>query len=205
MEPTRMPSYVAFADGRAVASGDLPTVAAAVRTLMDSSEPGTIHVFDAVTSECVDLDLRGSVADVLARLPHAESGTSADAPEPPSAAVSERRAPGRPKLGVVAREVTLLPRHWEGLASQPGGASVTLRKLVETARRDSAGEDAKRAAREAAYRFMTLVAGNEAGYEEATRALFADDRARFEASTGTWPADVRAHALTLAAVALDGE
>ena len=102
-------------------------------------------------------------------------------------------------LGVVAREVTLLPRHWEWLAHQPGGASVALRKLVEAARRDPGGKDRVRQAREAAYRFMSALAGNEAGFEEAARALFAGRRVDFETHVGRWPKDVREHAVRLAA------
>jgi hypothetical protein len=108
------------------------------------------------------------------------------------------RGPGRPKLGVVAREVTLLPRHWEWLGRQPGGASVALRKLVEDARRANGGKDRIREAREAAYRFMSAMAGNEPGFEEATRALFAGARGAFEANVAGWPHDVKAHARRLA-------
>jgi hypothetical protein len=115
--------------------------------------------------------------------------------EPPAL---EKRQPGRPKLGVVAREVTLLPRHWQWLNAQPGGASVTLRKLVELARRSTRDSDRARQAQEAAYRFMTAMAGNEPGYEEATRALFAADRERYEALIRNWPMDVRTYATALA-------
>ena len=115
-----------------------------------------------------------------------------------------RRAPlatvaSRPKLGVIAREVTLLPRHWEWLSSQPGGASVALRKLVEEARRANAGRDRIRQAQEAAYRFVSVLAGNLPGFEEACRALFAGDAARFDSLVQGWPAGVRNHAQRLAA------
>ncbi len=73
---------------------------------------------------------------------------------------AEPRGRGRPKLGVVAREVTLLPRHWDWLNAQPGGASVALRKLVEQARRANGDADRARAAREAAYHFMSAMAGD---------------------------------------------
>ena len=114
------------------------------------------------------------------------------------AQLTQLRGPGRPKLGVVPREVTLLPRHWEWLGAQPGGASVALRKLVEQARRSSGGEDRIRLARESAYRFLTAIAGNLGGFEEALRALFAGERARFEAETVAWPGGVRDYALGLA-------
>jgi hypothetical protein len=106
---------------------------------------------------------------------------------------------------VVAREVTLLPRHWEWLGSQPGGASVTLRKLVDEARRVNQGRDGLRRAREVLYRFISVMAGNAPDFEEATRALFAGDRARFEAFTRAWPTDVRSHALRLGAPAFNDQ
>jgi hypothetical protein len=123
------------------------------------------------------------------------SAQGASAPEPP-------RGPGRPKLGVVAREVTLLPRHWEWLNAQPGGASVALRKLVEEARRQNGEKDRVRRARETAYRFMAAMAGNYESFEEAARALFAGDRPRFATMIAAWPQDIRDHATKLAAEGL---
>ena len=99
---------------------------------------------------------------------------------------------------MIGREVTLLPRHWEWLNSQPGGASVTLRKLVEEARRTLAGKERRRRAQDSAYRFMTAMAGDLPGYEEACRALFAADSARFASEVVAWPQDVREHARMLA-------
>jgi uncharacterized protein len=154
-----------------------------------------IVIFDDLTGRSLDLDLRGSDADVLARLArNSEPGKTSEAAAP----TSEPRGRGRPKLGVVAREVTLLPRHWEWLNAQPGGASVALRKLVEQARRASGEADRARAAREAAYHFMSAMAGNLPGFEEATRALFADDRRRMAGHIATWPADIRDHVVKLA-------
>src|SRR5262249_53954023 len=143
-----------------------------------------VLVFADSTGRVVDLDLRGTTAAVRERyaLP---------------AHASQRRR-GRPKLGVVAREVTLLPRHWEWLAGQPGGASVALRKLVEAARHHAVSADRKREAQEKTYHFLSAMAGNERGFEEAARALFAGDAAHFHRHTSTWPADVRAYALALA-------
>jgi hypothetical protein len=134
----------------------------------------------------VDFDLSGGPEALSARLAPPE-----DAP----------RGRGRPKLGVVAREVTLLPRHWDWLASQPGGASVALRKLVEAARRESEGPDRVRAAREAAYRFASAIGGDLPDFEEAMRALFAGDDAGFEGRIQTWPADIAAQLRTYAAEA----
>ncbi len=195
MLPTSETTCIAFAeDAGRIASGSLRDVARAVKEALDRDGSARVLVFDAASSYPIELDLRGSVEDVIDRLP-APAETSAGEED----AAPEKRGPGRPKLGVVAREVTLLPRHWDWLASQPGGASVTLRKLVEAARKDNARADEIRVARESTYRFASAMAGNEPGFEEAMRALFAGDRERFEAETATWPPDVRAHALDLAA------
>jgi uncharacterized protein len=142
----------------------------------------SLLIFDDSTGSQIDFDLRESADVPAASLPKSPSS---------SAGGEGARSPGRPKLGVVPREVTLLPRHWDWLAKQPGGASVTLRKLVDNARRENADPENTRTARERAYRFMSAMAGNLSGFEEATRALFAGDRARFEKLTGEWPDDVR--------------
>ena len=185
---------IAFHGHRRVAKGTLAEVALATKRLVDAEDPAGILLFDALSSEPLEIDFRGTEDEVLARLP--QPGPAAG---PEEAGESDApRAPGRPRLGVVAREVTLLPRQWEWLASRPGGASVTLRKLVEAARKASADEDRRTAARESAFRFMNAMGGNEEGFEEACRALFAPDRSRFEAALAAWPPDVRDHALALA-------
>jgi uncharacterized protein len=187
-------AYVAFDGDRRIAGGNLRDVARAAKEVLDRRKDAAILVFDGVTSGPVDIDFRGTVADVQARLPE-----TADAPATTEDALpSTPRGPGRPKLGVIAREVTLLPRHWDWLAQQSGGASVALRRLVEDARRS--GEDIHRIrqAQEAAYRFMSAMAGNKPHYEDAIRTLYANDRARFEKLIAAWPADVRDHALALA-------
>ncbi len=160
-----------------------------------SDAAASIVIFDDASGRSLDLDLRGSERDIVARLPQPApnpegSAEDVSAPEP--------RGRGRPKLGVVAREVTLLPRHWEWLGVQPGGASVALRKLVEAARRASGDLDRSRAARDAAYHFMSAMAGNLPGFEEASRALFADDRRQFVALIAGWPGDIRDHIVKLA-------
>jgi uncharacterized protein len=183
----------AFEGTHCIASGDLQQVALKTKEVIDRGERAPVLIFDDLTSELVEVDFRGTADDVLRRL---TPTTSTPAPEPEAP-----RRPGRPKLGVVAREVTLLPRHWDWLNSQPGGASVALRKLVEEARRTNQGKDRIRRAQEAAYRFVSAMAGNEPGFEEAIRALFAGDRGRFEEWIGPWPADIRDHAKKLAIAA----
>jgi len=189
---------IAFAGARRIAAGALAQVAVKAKAAVDRGGREPVLLFDAATSEPIDLDFRGTVADLLKRLA-ASTGPAAGSAAPEKDAP---RGPGRPKLGVVAREVTLLPRHWEWLNDQPGGASVALRKLVEQARRDPEGRDRVRQSQEAAYRFMSAMAGDRPGFEEATRALFGGDRRRFNRLVKSWPADIRDHAKALAAVAL---
>lgn len=187
----------AFEGVRRIAGGSLADVALIVKQAIDRDGSEPVLVFDDTTGRVIDLDLRGTAEEVRSRL-------AGSAPEPPAQlGGGSPRRPGRPKLGVVPREVTLLPRHWEWLNSQPGGASVALRKLVEEARRTNAAKDRARQAHEAAYRFITAMAGNEPGYEEATRALFAGDTAGFESHSRSWPSDIRDHARRLFLTGLD--
>jgi uncharacterized protein len=184
----------AFKGARWIAAGELADVALKAKTAVDKGEQ--VLIFNDITSESIEVDFRGSAEEVLQRLAQMETKQATAVSETP-------RGPGRPKLGVVAREITLLPRHWDWLSAQPGGASVALRKLVEEARRANEGKDRVRQSQEAAYRFMSTMAGDRPGFEEATRALFAGHRDRFDQLIEPWPKDVRYHARKLAADALD--
>lgn len=175
---------IAFAGTELLAKGELVEVVRAVKAALDSGSDRSIALLDASTSKPVEINFTGTEEEVLQRIPRAPG-----------------RSAGRPKLGVIAREVTLLPRHWEWLSKQPGGASVALRKLVEHASRDAREADTMREARDAAYRFMHELMGDAAGFEEASRTLFAGDGERFAAQVADWPGDVRAHVLELAAPA----
>ncbi|WP_315740651.1 MULTISPECIES: DUF2239 family protein [unclassified Bradyrhizobium] len=184
-----MDTFTAFAGQTRVAAGPLPKVALVLKHAAPGTEP--IVIFSDRTGQPIDLDLRGSDREILARLP-VEAGAAANQ------GPSEPRGRGRPKLGVVAREVTLLPQHWDWLNAQPGGASVALRKLVHDARRASGDTDRAREARDAAYHFMSGIGSNLPQFEEASRALFAGDLGRFAALIADWPADIRDHAVALA-------
>src|SRR6266852_2343433 len=187
--------FTAFLGHQRLVSGPLAEVALAVLKASQSAAAEPIVIFDDANGRPIDLDLRGTEREIVARLPQPASNTETPAED---LSASEPRGRGRPKLGVVAREVTLLPRHWDWLGAQPGGASVALRKLVEEARRASGDRDRSRAARDAAYHFMSVMAGNLARFEEASRALFADDRRRFVELIAGWPDDVRDHIVWLA-------
>ena len=192
--PDRLPGHTAFEGHHKILSGPLPDVALAVKRRLGGGTNGRILIYDDTTGRDVDIDTRGTDEEVVARL--AQTAPSAESPGGP-------RPRGRPRLGVIAREVTLLPRHWDWLSTQPGGASVALRKLVEEARRGSGTRDRRRQARDAAYHFMSSMAGDFPGFEEAARALYTNDRPRFLRHVDEWPEDVRSHALRLVATGGD--
>lgn len=202
MDQPESASCAAFEGGTCIASGDLLEVAREVKTALERKKgPSSVLIFDDFTGEPVEIDFRGTVDEVLRRLPQ---------PVPPPLPSEEPqdqapRGPGRPKLGVVSREVTLLPRHWEWLNAQPGGASVTLRKLVEQARLAGKERERARLAQEAAYRFMSAMCGDLPGFEEATRALFAGDGPKFRRETEAWPPDLCEFARKLARPAFSEE
>ncbi len=191
----------AFEGSRCIATGALTDVALAAKSAVDrgaaSPAPTPVLIFANASSEVIELDWRGTEAEFAARLarvlPDVVAETNALPLGDPEATPETPRGPGRPRLGVIAREVTLLPRHWQWLGTQPGGASVALRRLVEVARRSSEVTDRVRQASAVGYKFMATLAGHEPGFEEASRALFAADQARFEALITTWPIDVQTH------------
>lgn len=195
----------AFEGSRCIATGTLLEVAVLAKSAIDAAAhnplAATVLIFNDATSQVIELDWRGSVEAFKARLAQLPASTNASDSAIPTAEITptEDELPfaakgrGRPKLGVVPREVTLLPRHWEWLATQTGGASVALRKLVEVARRTSEVKDRVQRASGVGYKFMSTMAGHEVGFEEASRALFAGDQASFEAITAEWPTDVQVH------------
>lgn len=187
-------TYTSFDGHRRLATGTLQVNALAIKRALEQGTTHAVLLFDDATGRTVEVDTRGSDAEVLERLRPAADTAPVTAPQEDAAP----RGRGRPKLGVVAREVTLLPRHWEWLAQQPGGASVTLRKLVEAAKRANSDKDHSRKAHERAYHFMVAIAGDLPGFEEATRALFANDAAALQTQISQWPTDVQTHTMTLA-------
>ena len=197
MDRSSATTWIAFNRSKCIAVGTPEEVAAKAKTWVDRHAQPSLLIFDATTSQPVELDLRGTRAAVLDRVPIAPIAPTAAAARPSEGPPTDARRPGRPRLGVVAREVTLLPRHWAWLAGQSGGASVALRKLVEHASRSSQRADALRAACESAYRFMSAMAGDEPGFEEAARALFHGNIEAASQHMAPWPADVRKHAVRL--------
>jgi hypothetical protein len=163
-----MTTLTAFLGDAIIARGDAAELARLLRQRGADAQP--VRIFEDESGRVTDLDLREAAA-------------------PAAAAAPASPVRGRPRLGVVPREVTLLPRHWDWLARQRGGASAALRRLVEEASKAAATPEARR---DAAYRFMSDMCGDRPGYEEALRALYRGDRERFDALIGAWPEDVRA-------------
>lgn len=181
------PTYTSFAGSRRIAHGSLAETVRRTKLRLDKGIDATVLVFEDQTGQQVDFDWRGTPDEVVERLDRHPHLARSDAPP------ARRSGPGRPKLGVVSREVSLLPRHWTWLGEQPGGASAALRRLVDDARKRTPIADRRRRAREAASRFLSAMAGDRRGFEEATRALFAGDRERLAALMAPWPADIRSH------------
>ena len=181
------PTYTAFAGQDKIASGPLEGVLGEIKRRPQRRSGPMVLIFEDQTGRQVDFDLRGSLEEVLARACPARSG------------------PGRPRLGVVSREVSLLPRHWEWLEQQPNGVSAALRRLVDEARNRDPEKQRARLATDATYRFMSAMAGDLPGFEEASRALYAGRRARFEHLIGAWHPDIRAHVQRLAEDAFNAE
>lgn len=185
------PSFTSFDGWKRIAYGNLETKALAVKRAMESGSSGSILISNDHTGCVLEIDTRRTDAEALARL-HKESPNDA-VKESESVEADQSsfqpRGRGRPKLGVIAREVALLPRRWDSLSAQSGGASVALCKLVE---------EAKRRTQECAYKFMSAMAGDMAGFKESTRALFAGDSHKFIQLVAEWPGDVRDYALALA-------
>ncbi|PCJ24544.1 MAG: hypothetical protein COA96_09095 [SAR86 cluster bacterium] len=182
-------SITAFQDEAKLASGLPWDIALVVRdAIAADTDDSTFLCFDDHSGAFVDLDLSGTDADITSRVK----------PEKRQAAPEAKAKPGRPKLGVVSKEVTLLPRHWDWLGQQSGGASATLRKLVEAARKTNTGTQRARQAKAATDNFMRAMLGEQPDYEDAARALYRGEEARFCTLIKNWPGDLRDHALLLA-------
>ncbi len=179
-------THTAFAGDRHIASGPLRIVLLKTKARLDAGERDPVLLFEDSTGKQVDFDFRGTSDEVVAR----------------AMPVLPPPGPGRPKLGVVSREVSLLPRHWDWLDAQPNGISAAIRRLVEDAKKRDPRKERARMATEAASRVMTALAGDRPGFEEAARALFARDRKRFDELIRPWPKDIRKHLQRLLAPAM---
>ncbi|GGX21124.1 DUF2239 family protein [Undibacterium macrobrachii] len=191
-----MKNYTVFCEDRVPKAGTLEEVALYLKEQTDAQElfQGQFQVIDDHLGDAIDLDLSGSKLAVKERYTNYEKLVEPTNEEKQP----ESRSRGRPKLGVVSREVTLLPRHWDWLALQPGGASVALRKLIDEARKQSGSEDQMRAMQERTYKAMSHIAAHLPNYEDALRALFALDQAKFLQMIEAWPVDYKNYLIRLA-------
>jgi uncharacterized protein len=173
-------TYTAFEGSKKLFSGSLAEIVLKIKKRIGKADHSSVVIFSDSTGKTIDFNFQGSERDVERRL---------------EIFVDEKRTkesvgPGRPKLGVVSREVSLLPRHWEWLASQSGGASATLRNLIEEAKKKSAAGSQVKQAQERTYKIMHAVAGDFRGFEEALRALYKKDQKMFLEIIVTWPKDI---------------
>ena len=181
-------TYTAFDGTTRLFRGTFQEVVLKVKERLGRAENSSVLIFSNNTGKTMDFNFQGNVKDTLKRL---EKFVSTQEPGPIS-------GPGRPKLGVISREVSLLPRHWEWLASQPSGASATIRKLIEEAKKRSSTRNSVKQVQERVYRFMSVIVGDMKGYEEALRALYKADRKNFLLHIQDWPTDVRTHVIEMA-------
>lgn len=180
-------TFAAFDGEKRIAGGELKTMLLQTKKYIDGRENPQVLIFEDRTGEQVDFDFRGTPEDVLNRLGDHPLFKSAEGDK------KQQAGPGRPKLGVVCREISLLPRHWEWLENQQGGISASIRRLVDEARKREPGKETERSRRNAASRVMTVLAGNLLGYEEASRALFAGNREKLDDQIKDWPHDIKAY------------
>lgn len=182
-------SFSTFTPKKCLITGSLEEAALAAFHHLQSQSAESVLIFNDATYAIMDIDLSGGAVLVKRK-----------AASYPTANTTAKSGPGRPKLGVIGKEVTLLPRHWEWLASQKGGASVTLRKLIDNARRDPkiSAQSERKQAQDLTYKFCNAIAGDLPGYEEALRCLYAVDEEGFCNHIGEWPVDIAGRARSLA-------
>ncbi|WP_218943491.1 DUF2239 family protein [Exilibacterium tricleocarpae] len=200
------PSHLLFEGAELLAAGELLVVALAFKRqlmrrqredLRAENNPGTLLVFETRSGRQMDIDIRGDEAALIERYGAGEAAADASTMEVVCESPPKRQR-GRPKLGVVGREVTLLPRHWAWLDEQPGGASNTLRRLIERERTSNQHQDLVRRSQNRTHGFLSAIAGDLPGFEEAIRALYAGDRQRFTAAGQAWPSDIGYYACRFA-------
>jgi hypothetical protein len=174
-------TYTAFGNGKLIVHGGLDDVVTKIKRWYDKYSNGTLLVFNDFTGKTMEFDLRGSEKEVLQKIEMFL----------PQEIVVVSARPGRPKLGVVTREVSLLPQHWEWLASQPEGASAALRKLVEGAKKNLVMKESVKQVQERAYKIMSILAGDLPQYEEALRSLYRRNEENFKQHIASWSPDIK--------------
>jgi len=190
----QLTTYTAFEGSELVFRGSLQHVVTKIKKRMGKTSHSEVLLFSDETGKLMDFNFHGTEKDVLKRLEVFSSVSDRHGKEESASPAG----PGRPKLGVISREVSLLPRHWEWLAAQPSGSSATLRKLIEEAKKKSSGGATVKQLQERCYKVMSVLAGDLSGYEEALRSLYKKDEERFLVQIKEWPKDIRKHIAELA-------
>ncbi|MBC7539648.1 MAG: DUF2239 family protein [Bacteriovorax sp.] len=180
-------TYTAFDGHKLFGQGDLSEIVIKIKKQLGKSDNASIIIFSDNTGKVFDFNFQGTLSDVKKRL---DMYIQTEVPEVNAGA-------GRPKLGVISREISLLPQHWEWLATQPGGSSSTLRKLVDEAKKKTSGGPSIKQTQEIVHRFASAMAGDFEGFEEALRALYRKDKGLFHAQMKNWPEDIRDYIIEL--------
>lgn len=165
--------YTAFRGDTRIITDSLFNVALA---LQKQSEMNVL-VFNDQTGQQIDLDLSGSEDDLKQRYTEVEYVKKV----------------GRPKLGVISREITLQQKHWNWLDQQSSSASAVIRKLIDKELNDPSSESNIMLAKQAIDHFMLAMLGNMPNYEEATRALYQGNKSHFLALIHNYPKDLKVY------------
>lgn len=180
----KIETYTAFDNTSIIAHGSLRDVILKTKKILGKSENSSFLIFSDSTGKTIDFNFQGTEKEILKRLEIFVSNSDEKI---------ELARPGRPKLGVISREISLLPRHWEWLATQSSGASSSIRNLIEDAIKKSTSKVSLKQQQEKVYRVMTTLAGDLDGYEEAIRSLYKRDRESFIKFTKGWSKDLRSY------------
>ncbi|MES2802482.1 MAG: DUF2239 family protein [Bdellovibrionota bacterium] len=180
-------NYTVFAGFKIISQGNIEEVAIATKKYLKKEDDVRLLIFSDLSGKQMDLDLSGADKDVIDRLSVYKAAEA-------SVSVS---GPGRPKIGVKPREVSLLPLHWEWLSTQSGGASATIRRLVDEKMKAPTPKDKIKQTQESVYTFLNSIAGDLTNFEDAIRFLYRQDEAKFKDAIADWPKDLKKHTLTL--------
>ncbi len=169
--------YSSFIGDRHLFTGDLKGMLSQTHAYISRHGEEGLLIFDNFSGRQIDYNFRVSLEELLGK----------ELPPTP------KKGPGRPRLGVVCGEISLLPRHWDWLQRQRQSASATIRRLIEAAMKEASPEEKTREAIDAAGKFLWTMAGNLSDFEEASRALYAQKWHILDAITAAWPEDIAKH------------
>lgn len=179
-------TYTAFDGSKIISQGTLAHIALSLKQKTREQKTATLLVFSDLTGRQIDIDLSGTDKQVLDRL-------KVYSPQE----LQANTGAGRPKLGVMPREISLLPNHWEWLLNQDGGSSAVIRNLIDE-KMKSRSKDKVKSAQETTYKFLSAIAGDLPNFEEAIRFLYRKDKKKFSELISSWPKDIIKYSMMLA-------